>query len=135
MRYRATSKEARCARILKYHPTRLVPRLVSPPIPGGELFAGDALVNLDIAASKRAALCGQTRNRNAERVCGTRLAVVGHLDREGARRSITDARSGKRSCGFANRERAECHAAHFGPSRVVHVLQVALDLFICGRAL
>src|SRR5262245_61475015 len=40
MRYRATSKEARCARVLKYHPARLVPRLAAPPIPGGELFGG-----------------------------------------------------------------------------------------------
>src|SRR5262245_2358325 len=38
MRYRATSKDARCARVLKYHPARLVPRLAAPPIPGGDLL-------------------------------------------------------------------------------------------------
>ena len=38
MRCRAALMEARCARIVKYHPARLVPRLAAPPIPGGETW-------------------------------------------------------------------------------------------------
>ena len=37
MRCRAALMEARYARVLKYHPARLVPRLAAPPIPGGEI--------------------------------------------------------------------------------------------------
>src|SRR2546425_3235854 len=84
------------------------------------------LMDQDVAAAERAALRRAPRNGNGERVGEARLAVVDHVDREGAWLSIVTAGATESGHSADDRKGGESHAVHLRAALVINVLQVAL---------
>src|SRR5215831_12767599 len=84
------------------------------------------LMDLNVAAAQRPPLWWSIDD-NGEGIVGARLAVIRHMHREGAGRSVVRAGPPKGGHVARDRERGEQHAVHLGAAGVVHVLQIAVD--------
>src|SRR3989442_9251956 len=85
------------------------------------------LVDLYIAAAQGTALGRPSVYGDGERIVGSRLPIVGHVDGEGAWRIVLDAGAAQHGRVAVDHQRRKGHAVDVRPTRVIDVLEGSAD--------